>query len=188
MKIKTAIIATAVLLTAATQIHAQAPEGYTKGTVTLAGGSTVEGYIKDNIKKNAAISFVDNNGGSKKQFEGSQINGAVVDGVNYTCIRGDFFKMVCSGKICFLQKASNAANKASYNGAEAVFNSGTEGKIGDYFVYSGGNLKHITKKTVQSFIDTDLAGCQAAVEKAKSINGDIPALEAAITVYNNTVK
>ena len=188
MKIKTAIIATAVFLTAAIQLHAQAPEGYTKGTVILSNGSTLEGYIKDNIKKNAAISFVDDKGANKQQFEGSQVNGAVVGGVNYTCIKGDFFKMVCSGKICFLQKASNAANKASYNGTEAVFNSGTEGKIGDYFVYSGGNLKLITKKTVQSFIDTDLAGCNAAIEKAKSINGDIPALESAITVYNNAAK
>lgn len=167
--------------------HAQTPAGFVKGSVTLSNGSIVTGYVKESIKKNAAISFTDA-AGSKQQYEGSQINGAMVDTINYLCIKGDFFKTICSGKICFLQKASNAANKASYNGADAVFTSGTEGKIGDYFVFSNNQLTHLTKKSVSNFIAEQLSACAPAVEKAKAVNGDMAMLAEAVSIYNNSVK
>ncbi len=167
--------------------HAQAPEGFVKGAVTLSNGTVVTGFVKENIKKNAAISFADAKG-SKQQYDGSQINAATVDTVNYTCIRGDFFKTICTGKICFLQKASNASNKASFNGTDAVFTSGTDGKIGDYFAYSNGQLTLLNKKSVNKFISEQLASCNAAAEKAKAVNGDIPALAEAVAIYNNSSK
>lgn len=163
---------------------AQAPAGFVKGTVTLSNGTVATGYIKESIKKNAAISFADADG-SKTAYSGSQINAATVDTVNYMCIKGDFFKTICTGKICFLQKASNAAGKASYNGTEAVFTSGTEGKIGDYFVYSNNQLTHLTKKTVNKFIAEQLVSNNAAVEKAKTVNGDMALLADAVNIYNN---
>ncbi len=163
---------------------AQAPAGFVKGTVTLSNGTVTTGYIKESIKKNAAISFADADG-SKTAYSGSQINAATVDTVNYMCIKGDFFKTICTGKICFLQKASNAAGKASYNGTEAVFTSGTEGKIGDYFVYSNNQLTHLTKKTVNKFIAEQLVSNNAAVEKAKTVNGDMALLADAVNIYNN---
>lgn len=172
----------------ANQAHAQAPAGFVKGSVTLANGSVVSGYVKESIKKNAAISFADANGAGKQQYDGSQINGALIDTVNYLCFKGDFFKTICTGKICFLQKASNAANKASYNGTDAVFTSGTEGKIGDYFVFSNNQLIHLTKKSVNSFIADQLAGCAPAVEKAKAANGDMAMLADAVILYNKSVK
>ena len=168
--------------------QAQAPAGFVKGTVTLSTGKTVNGYVKESIKKNAAISFTDASGGNKQEYDGSQLNSVQVDTVNYICFKGDFFKTICTGKICFLQKASNAANKASYNGTDAVFTSGTEGKIGDYFAFSNNQLVHLTKKSVNSFIAAQLSSCAPAAEKAKSANGDISLLAEAITVYNNAVK
>src|SRR5258706_13321541 len=137
MKLKTTVLALASLLFFATaDAQTKAPEGYTKASITLANGTTQAGYIKDNIKKSASVTFIDENGSNKKVYEGSDINAVTVDAVNYTCINGDFFKAICTGKLCFLQKASNASGKASYNGTEAVFNNGTEGKIGDYFIYA----------------------------------------------------
>ncbi|WP_462219747.1 hypothetical protein, partial [Ferruginibacter sp.] len=67
---------------------------------------------------------------------------------------------------------------------EPIFSSGTEGKIGDYFIYTDKKLKLLTKKTVASFIDTDLIGCAAAIEKAKAANGDIAKMQEAVEIYN----
>lgn len=161
------------------------PEGYTKATIILANGTEQTGFIKDNIKKSASVTFVDESGNNKKVYEGSGINGIKTDAANFTCINGDFFKSICTGKLCFVQKSSNAASKASYNGTEAIFNNGTEGKIGDYFIYADKKLKLLNKKTVESFINTDLATCTAAVEKAKAINGDIAKLQEAVETFNN---
>lgn len=183
-----AMFLTLICMTAmSNKTNAQAPEGFVKGTVTLSNGTVESGYIKETIKKNAAISFINANG-SKQQYDGNQINAASVDTSNYICIKGDFFKTICTGKICFLQKASNASSKASFNGTEAVFISGTDGKIGDYFAYSNGQLTLLTKKTVNKFILEQLADCTPAAEKARSVNGDIPALADAVAIYNNNIK
>jgi hypothetical protein len=188
MKLSTMFFTTLCMAALANSAAAQKPEGFANGTVTLSNGSILNGYVKEAIKKNATITFINAAGANKQQYDGSQINGVAVDTINYLCIKGDFFKTICTGKICFLQKASNAANKASYNGGEAVFNSGTEGKIGDYFAYTNKQLTHLTKKTVSTFITEQLGSNSFAVEKAKAANGDMILLADAITIYNNTVK
>jgi hypothetical protein len=169
-------------------VQAQVPEGFSQGSVTLADGSILTGYLKDNIKKGAAVTFINNKGGEKKLFNSTEINAASVDGANYISLKGDFFKVICNGKMNFLQKASNAAGKTIYNGSEPIVLSGTEGKIGDYFSYTGNQLTLINKKSVDTFIAEQLATCTAAVEKAKSIKGDIGALAEAVTIYNNINK
>lgn len=175
----------ALLTLSSTTVLAQTeiPAGYVKGTVTLGDGSVSEGYIKDNIKRSASISFFDGRG-SKKTYNGSQLNAVNLDGVHFICIGGDFFKPLSTGKMNFLQKASNASGSVSYNGTEAVISSGTEGKVGDYFVYTGNSLKLLTKKNLESFISTDLAVCAPAAEKAKAINGDIARLQEAVDIFN----
>ena len=186
MKLKTTFLALATGFSfAAVNAQSTMPEGYAKATITLANGATQSGFIKDNIKKSASIIFTDEAGNNKKTYEGSDINAVTTDAVNFICINGDFFKIICTGKLTFAQKASNASGKASYNGTEAVFNSGTEGKIGDYFIYADKKLKLLNKKTVESFITTDLAGCAQAIEKAKAINGDIAKLQEAVDIFNH---
>jgi hypothetical protein len=186
MKLKTTLLAVAAAVTInAANAQTSAPEGFTKASITLANGTVQSGYIKDNIKKSASVIFVDESGTNKKTYEGSDINGVKIDAANFICINGDFFKTICTGKLCFVQKASNAASKASYNGNEAVFNSGTEGKIGDYFIYANNKLTLLNKKSVEAFITNDLSGCTAAIEKAKAANGDIAKLQEAVTIYNS---
>ena len=177
---------TAMLALSFTAVKAQTPEpaGFTKGTITLADGSVLTGYVKDNIKKSASVVYVDNTGANKKTYSASQINATTVNATGYICISGDFFKTLSAGKMNFLQKASNAAGSVSYNGTEAIFSNGTEGKIGDYFVYTDKKLKLLNKKNLESFITTDLAVCAPAVEKAKTINGDIAKLQEAVDIYN----
>jgi hypothetical protein len=185
MKLKTFFLVVAAFTITVINAQTNAMEGYTKASITLANGSIQDGYIKDNIKKSASVVFTDESGGNKKTYEGSDINALKTDAANFICINGDFFKTICTGKICFVQKASNASGKASYNGTEAVFNNGTEGKIGDYFIFADKKLKLLNKKSVESFINTDLTGCAEAIEKAKIINGDMAKLQQVVEIYNN---
>lgn len=184
MTIKTFFTALLVVAVSAVYAQSEAPAGYTKGSITLADNSVIKGYVKDNLKKNAAVSFSDN-AGKKTTYNGIDINGVTIDETAYICIKGDFFKTITVGKLNFLQKASDASGKASFNGTDAVFSSGTEGKIGDYFVYRDKQLKLLNKKSLDSFIANDLSGCTAAIEKAKSANGDIAKLKEAVEIYNN---
>lgn len=181
---KKKIIFTAIAFLSLLGSYAQAPSGFTKGSVTLSDGSILTGYVKDNMKKDAAITYADDNGKNKKRFDGSTINEVTAENNTYLCIKGDFFKAVCTGKISFLQKASNASAKPSYNGSEAIFISGTPGKIGDYFSYANHELTLLNNKSVSGFIST-LNSCAAAAEKAKAAGGNIAALADAVTIYNS---
>ena len=182
------IIVLAATFFALLHTQAQAPEGFSKGSVTLADGTAITGYVKDNIKKGAAITFVSDKGGEKKLYNSTEINAVTIDAASFISVKGDFFKVICNGKMNFLQKASNAAGKTIYNGSEAIVLPGTEGKIGDYFSYSNNQLTLINKKTVDTFIADQLSTCTAAVEKAKTINGDIAALAEAVIIYNTVNK
>lgn len=159
------------------------PAGFVNGSVTLADGSVLTGYIKDNLKKSASVQFIDSKG-SKKTYNATQVNAVRISDAGYTCISGDFFKTLSTGKMNFLQKASNGSGTLSYNGTEAVVSSGTDGKIGDYFVYMNNQLKLLNKKNLEAFISQDLAVCTPAVEKAKAINGDIARLQEAVEIFN----
>lgn len=182
------IIIFAAALFALSNTQAQSPEGFTKGSVTLADGSTITGFVQDNIKKGAAVTFVDGNGGDKKLYNSTEINAVLIDATHYVSLKGDLFKVICSGKMSFLQKASNAAGKTIYNGSEAIIIPGTEGKIGDHFSYTNSQLTLINKKTVDTFIAEQLSACIPAAEKARTINGDIAALAEAVTIYNSVNK
>ena len=115
----------------------EAPKGFSKGKVVLPDNTIVSGFIKDNIRKDASVVLLVD--GKEKKYNGADIASAEICATSYTCIKGDFFKVVCSGDLSFLQKSSDASGKLSYNGAEAVFSSGTEGNPGDFFIYNNKN-------------------------------------------------
>lgn len=183
MKIKQFFYAALLAFSFTPALAQEVPAGFVKGSITLGDESVTEGYIKDNIKKSASVVFIDGKG-QKKTYSGNQVNAVNIDGVSYICIGGDFFRHLSTGKMNFLQKASDASGKLTYNGTEAVISSGTDGKPGDYFVYTGNKLKLVTKKNLESFISNDLAVCAPAVEKAKTINGDIAKLQEAVDIFN----
>lgn len=161
-----------------------APAGFKKATVVFSNGNTMQGFAKDNIKKASTVMFMDS-AGAKKEYDGNTIQYITIDSVSFICIKGDFFKVLRSGKIDFLQKAGNAAANPVYNGGEALFINGTEGRIGDYFVYSNNELQLLNKKNVEVFINTALAGCAEAIQKAKASNGDIAQIAEAVAMFNN---
>lgn len=169
-------------------VKAQIPEGYVKGSILLADESIVDGFIQDNMKKKAAVLFINQSGESRRTYYGTDVNGVIIDSINYMAVKGDFFKIVCRGKMSFLQKASHAAGKMIYNGSEAIMMPGTNGKIGDYFLYIDKQLTLINKNTVDGLVTTKFSNCTPASEKAKTINGNIPALAEAVSIYNSLNK
>ena len=66
-----------------------------------------------------------------------------------------------------------------YNGNEAILSSGTEGKPNDYFIYNSNDkqLKLVSKKNVEEIAATRFAECTAAIDKAKTVNGDLSQLK-----------
>jgi len=174
------------------QVNAQteAPKGFQKGTITLADNSNLSGFVKDNIRKDASLAFVSQAGEKKKNYNGSELISAEIEGTKFLCINGDFFKVLCQGELCFLQKSSDASGKPTYNGNDAIFSSGTEGKINDYFIYNGKNkqLKLVSKKNFDEVITASFDGYTAAIDKAKTVNGDLSQLKEAVEFYNNRNK
>jgi hypothetical protein len=172
-----------------TQANAQpeVPKGFKKGALVLADGSDLAGYIKDNIKSSASVLFISETGGKKKNYNGSDLNSAEIEDSKFICVKGDFFKVLSEGELSFLQKASDASGKPTYNGNEATFSSGTEGKLNDYFIYTASSkqLKLISKKNVDEVIAASFAGYTAAIDKAKTANGDLSQLKDAVDIYNH---
>lgn len=171
------------------QADAQTATGnFKKGTLILADGSSLPGFIKDNMRKNASVVFSPEPDGKKKTYNGSELSSLEIEGIKFICIKGDFFKVFCEGELSFLQKASDASGKPVYNGNEAVFSNGTEGKPNDYFIYnnSSNQLTLVSKKNVEEVAKTSFAGNTAAIDKAKTINGDVARLKEAVELYNNT--
>jgi hypothetical protein len=170
-----------------TQAQSEAPKGFKKGTLTLADNSIISGNIKNNIRSSASVAFVSEEGGKKKNYDGSELFSAEIDGTKYLCIKGDFFRVISNGGLSFLQKASDASNKPAYNGSEAVFSNGTEGKPDDYFIYDSRSkeLKKISKKNFNEVTAAAFAGNAAAIDKAKAANGDIAQLKEAVDIYNS---
>jgi hypothetical protein len=185
LKILSAVVLSITFL----QVNAQSeiPKGFKKGSVVLADNSSLSGYIRDNIRSNASVVFIGEAGEKKKYYSGSELISAELDGAKFLCINGDFFRIISQGELNFLQKSSDASGKPSFNGSEAVFSSGTEGKPDDYFIYDSRNkqLKLISKKNFDEVVAKTFAGNTAAIDKAKTANGDLAQLKDAIDLYNN---
>jgi hypothetical protein len=166
------------------------PKGFVKGSVTLGDNTEITGYIKNDIRSKAAVVLIPAAGGKKITYDGDKLNGATIDNTRYTCIKGDFFTLICEGEWCFLQKASDASSKPVYVGAEAMFLNGTEGKPGDYFIYNKTlqQLKLVNSKNVAAVTAESFANCEAAISKAKEAVNDLAVLKDAVVIYNNRTK
>jgi hypothetical protein len=125
--------------------------------------------------------------GKEKKYNGADIASAFVGETGYTCMKGDFFKVVCNGELTFLQKASDASSKPTQVGNEVFFLSGTDGKPGDYFIYENKNqqLKLVSKKTLNNVVAASFAGYAPAIEKAKAAETDIAQLKDAVDTFNS---
>ncbi|MEO6330192.1 MAG: hypothetical protein ABIO55_14765 [Ginsengibacter sp.] len=165
----------------------ETPKGYKKGMLVLADNNTVSGSIKDNIHSHALVSIIPEAGGKKKNYHGSDLISAEIDGVKYLCIGGDFFRIISDGRLGFLQKSSDAQGRVVYNGNEPIFLNGTDGKPGDHYIYNSSSkqLKMVSKKNINEVTALVFAGNSAAIDKAKEVNGDVAQLKDAVEIYNS---
>jgi hypothetical protein len=185
--VKTFAVAVLSLFILQANAQTEAPKGFKKGSIVLADGTKQEGFIKDNIRKNASVVFSAND--TKKDYQGSDLNSVEIEGVKYISLKGDFFKLISEGELNFLQKASDASGKLTYNGSEAIVNAGTEGKINDYFIYNSktNDLKWVSKKNITEVAEASFAGSTAAIDKAKAVN-EVAELKEAVDIYNSRNK
>jgi len=183
------VIALSISLQQATA-QTEAPAGFKKGSVVLADKSIVSGFIKEKIKSNSSLVLTDEKGEKKKLYYGSELTSATIEDNKYICLKGDFFKVLTEGELVYLQKASDASGQPSYNGTEALFNNGTEGTPGDYFIYDNrrNDLKRISKKSFDNVIAASFADCVAALDRAKMVHNDPAQLKDAVELYNNRNK
>jgi len=187
-KIFPVLILSSIFLQANAQT--EIPKGFKKGSIVLADNSTLSGYIKDNTRSNASVIMVAEAGGKKKNYNGFELNSVEIEGTKFLCINGDFFRVISQGELNFLQKSSDASGKLYYSGNEAFVSSGTEGKPDDYFIYTSSTkeLKLVSKKNFEEVVAKTFAGNAAAIDKAKTANGDVAQLKEAVDVYNSRNK
>jgi len=176
-----------VLSVSMLQVSAQteAPKGFSKGSLVLADNSTVNGYIKDKSRRDASVVLFKD--GKETIYKGSDLVSMETAAGSFICIKGDFFKVAAKGELNFLQKTSDASSQVTYNGSEAMFNSGTEGAPGDYFIYNNNSkeLKLVSKKNLNEVVAKSFEGYIPAVEKAKTAQTDIALLKEAVEIYNS---
>lgn len=126
------------------------------GQIFLPDNTIRAGYIRDYIRSNASIVFLDTSTGKKCTFTGAQLLSVNIDTTRFLCIRGDFFRVIATSDLWLLQKSSDASSKPAYNGAEPIFSNGTEGRPDDYFLYepAGHTLQLVNSKTMAHVIPT----------------------------------
>lgn len=180
-KTLSALVFSVAFLQASAQTDA--PKGFSKGSLVLADKSTVTGYIKDNSRRDAAVVLFKD--GKETTYKGSELVSMETTAGSFICINGDFFKVAANGEVSFLLKTSDASSQASFNGTEAMFNNGTEGRPGDYFIYKNKELKLVSKKNLNDVVAKSFDGYTPAVEKAKTAQTDIALLKEAVDIYNN---
>jgi hypothetical protein len=188
MKTWKILLVVAILTVSSSSLKAQeTPKGFDKGKIVLSDGSVVSGYIKEKIRSNASVTVISDADKKKKVYNGNELLSAEIGIDKFICQRGDFFKVIHDGGLKFVQKASDASGKPIYNGNQAVFANGTEGEPGDFFIYNNATrqLKLVTKKTISAVTDECFAGCDTAIAKAKTVNGDMSELGEAVALYNN---
>lgn len=162
------------------------PKGFSKGNITLPGNTIVTGYVKDNLRSNGVITLITAETDKRKNYGANDLLAAQIDSARYISIKGDFFRVISQGELCFLQKASNGSNQPVYNGTEALFVNGTDGQVNDYFFYDSNLqlLKLLTKKNRDEMIAGTFTNCAAAIARAGEAGADLAQLRQAVDIYN----
>ena len=162
------------------------PKGFSKGNITLAGNTTITGYVKDNLRSNGTIVLITAGNDRRKNYGANDLLAAQIDSTRFICIQGDFFRVISEGELCFLQKASDGSNQPVYNGTEAIFVKGTDGQVNDYFFYDRNHqlLKLLTKKNRDQMIAGTFTNCAAAIARAGEAGADLAQLRQAVDIYN----
>lgn len=166
--------------------QADSPKGFSKATITL-NNTSKTGWIKEDFRGKGTIQFIESGTKKKISLSGMDIQGLEIDSIKYVSIKGDIFQVLSGGEVALLQKVTQVAGKAYYNGLETVLLDGTEGKRGNYFLYldKQKKLKLVTDKNSAQVIAEIFSGNDLAIEKANRANGGWEQLKEAVQIYNS---
>jgi hypothetical protein len=168
-------------------VQAQAPAGYEKGTIVLANNSKLDGFVKESLGTKGTISFVSTTG-SKKTYSVAELNGFSFKADSYIAYANDFYKTVAVGaKAGLYQKATNNTGKLIYNGSDAYAATTTEGGISDYYVKltNSDDLVLVNAKNFDVVLSKTFADCSIVVADIKSKQLDYSQLTKAVEKFNN---
>jgi hypothetical protein len=170
--IKPLLLAAFIVTVGNTGAQTSVPGGYVKGSVVLADGSVINGFVKENFRKSASVSFIKEAGDKKISYDGFTVSSVDVNGTKYISAGGDFFKTLCEDKLTLVQKASDASGIVIYNGSDASISSGTEGKPGDFFTYDNNTrkLNLIAPQQIKDVVNASFPGCKGVVENTGNVN------------------
>jgi hypothetical protein len=185
------LMVTIVTLICTAGLYAQttAPKGFVNGSIVLAGSIIpITGFIKTGMCEDGRLVFIAAGTELPKKYMATELLAVDAGDLHFIAIGGDFFKTITDGPLCFVQKTSNRSNNTVYNGSEAIFVKGTEGRVDDYFFYtpSSKQLTLITKKNREVLAADTFAGCADAITKAAETGNDLAGLSRAVDIYNQS--
>ncbi len=180
---------TIVLLLSALNAAAQTtlPKGFEPGSIVLPDKTLLTGSVKNIMQSAAAVVFIGTDG-KKKTYTASDINAVMLGSTQFVSYGGDFFKVIKSGKILLLEKASQVAGKTVYNGSDAYVLPGTEGNIGDNFLQKPRQTPvWLNKRNWISILTAAADNCSAATQ-IQQWSDDFAKLPEAVDLLNMQCK
>ena len=189
---KQALILMAFVLTglnnyAQTEKPATLSADFVPGTVLTPTNEKLEGFIKESLKKDGTILFV-NAQGQKKIYNTANLQSFSINGVVFIAYLYDFYKTVSSGtKAALYLKVTDNNGKLINSGSESIVATTTDGKIGDYFIQSkkDNDLTLVTKKNFEASILQVCSDCSALMADVKSKLLDYTQLVKVVEKYNS---
>lgn len=173
-------------LNAQTSVSNPIPEGFTTGTVITPNNSTLEGYVKNNLKKNGEVIFISSDG-KKTKYNASQVSGLTIENNKYIVANNAFYKVVTDGaKIKLLRKASSSS-AIQYNGSEPIAVNTGEGGYDDYFIQlvATKKLQLVRKKDFSKVFASVCADCATLTDDLKANKIGFAEIEQAVSAYNS---
>ena len=159
---------------------------FQNGSIIGFNGEKTTGTIKLLFKPRGGIIF-SNSSGSKKLLSPNEIQGFEVNSELYTNYAGDFYKVIVSGtKLNLLQRVTDNSGKIFYNGAQAISNTSTEGKVGDFYLQPIGvdAFWHVTEKNYTIIAESAFASCALVLAEVKAKQSTYAQLAVTVTKAN----
>lgn len=160
---------------------------FVPGYIVTATNEKAEGFIKESLKSEGAIVFV-NAKEEKKLYNSYSLQSFVINNTTYVSYSNDFYKVIVVGnKGTLYQKATDNSGKLINTGAEARVVTTTDGKTGDYYlqVKSSDDFYLITKRNFESVFAKVCADCIALQNDIKAKKLDYTQVVKAVEEYNN---
>ena len=166
--------------------HSQTVTGdFQKGSIMKTTHETLEGSIKDQTKKGTIV-FTSTTG-QKKVYTPDELLGFTLNGANYISYLSDFYKVVVSGSRASLyQRVTDNSGKMLYNGADAISITTASGKIGDFYLQAGTEIKltWLAQKNFDKVLATAFTDCTTIVAGIKAKQWDYSQLNIVVSEYN----